>query len=53
MGAALGAAGAGGAGGAGGAWARAPEPINDVNMVVAAAMANARAAGRAGAITNR
>ncbi len=53
LGAALGAAGAAGAGLAGGAWANAAEPINAVSMVVAAATANAHAAGRAGAKTNR
>src|SRR6266436_5046733 len=48
FGAALGAAGAAGAGLAGGAWAKAAELINAVSMVVAAAMASAHAAGRAG-----
>src|SRR3982074_1336523 len=48
LGGALGAAG----GGAGGFWAKTPEVINAVSMVVAAATANARAAGRAGAKTN-
>src|SRR6476660_288800 len=47
LGAALGAAGAGVAGGAGGACAKATEAINAVSMVVAAATANAHAAGRA------
>ena len=42
-----------GAGGVGGAWAKAPDPIKAVSMVVATATANARAAGRAGAKTNR
>jgi hypothetical protein len=37
-----------GAGGAGGVWAKAPDPISAVSTVVAVAMANARAAGRAG-----
>src|SRR6516162_9861980 len=54
LGAAFGAAlGAAGAGVAGGAWAKAAELINAVSMVVAAATANAHAAGRAGAETNR
>ena len=39
--------------GGGGVWAKALAPINAVSMVVAAATANARAAGRAGAKTNR
>jgi hypothetical protein len=38
---------------AGGACAKATEAINAVSMVVAAATANADAAGRAGAKTNR
>ena len=42
-----------GAGLAGGAWAKAAKPIKAVSMVVAAAMASAHAAGRAGAKTNR
>src|SRR5205807_9007784 len=53
FGAALGAFGADGAGGAGGVCATAATPISAESKVVAAAMANARAADRAGPGTNR
>src|SRR5437879_3121322 len=53
LGAGLGAALGAGACGAGGVWAKLADPISAVNKAVVDAMANARAAGRAGAETIR